>query len=190
MHGAGIALVAVGTVEGEYSPALRCLSDFPQPVGETVRSAVQLVVGIVLDQLVFAAVKCEAASGYAVGEAARNLAGAGPVPEVTLLVPVAEHYVPHDSVAVGNYYRNNTGAPLREHYRGTVFIDKVYHVNSSVRYRLLQFPRAVADDYRIYLGLMPEFGGILLFGPVDEGVVEFFLDQVDGAAAEASAHYP
>lgn len=150
----------------------------------------QLVVGIVLDQLVFAAVKCEAASGYAVGEAARNLAGAWPVPEVAFLVPVAEHYVPHDSVAVGNDYRNYACAPLREHYRGAVFIDKVYHMNSSVRYRLLQFSRAVADDYGIYLGLMSELGGILFPGFFDEAVIQFILDQVDGAAAEASAHYP
>ena len=53
---------------------------------------------------------------------------------------------------------------------------------------LADFAGAVADDDIDDFGLVSVLGGEFLLCIGDEGVVELVLDEVDGAASEASAH--
>ena len=53
---------------------------------------------------------------------------------------------------------------------------------------LAEFARTVTDDNVDDLAVLAKLFAIALLGLCDEGVVEFVGNEVDGAAAEATAH--
>ena len=59
---------------------------------------------------------------------------------------------------------------------------------SDIYEDLFQSARSVRDDYVIHLGAAAKLLRKRFFGFFNEGGIEFFLHQVDGATAKASTH--
>lgn len=77
------------------------LARLPYLVLETFRSAMKMVRSVVDRKFILLAFEGEAASGYTVGIAARTLARARTVSEITLGLRIAYHHVGELAVPVG-----------------------------------------------------------------------------------------